>query len=97
MLEFKTHDTSVIIDEISTIKRSGKYPVDYKAVTRLDSKGITVKENCLSFTFEKYDILIVCKNSKKVCKLIEETFLNPIKYKYNKTSIKVESISIFKI
>lgn len=97
MLEFKTRYTSVIIDELSTVTRIGKYPIDYKAVTRLDGRRVTAKENYVSFIFEKYEILIACNNSKKVCELIEETFLNPIKYKHNKTTIKAESINIYKI
>lgn len=97
MLEFKTNFTSIVIDEISTITRVGKYPIDYKAVTRLDGRRVVAKENYVSFIFEKYEILIACKNSKKVCRLIEETFLNPIKYKHNKTIIKAESINIYKI
>ena len=97
MLEFKTRYTSVIIDELSTVTRIGKYPIDYKAVTRLDGRIATAKENYVSFIFEKYGILIACKNSKRVCRLIEETFLNPIKYKHNKTIIKAESINIYKV
>lgn len=95
MLEFKTKQTSVIVDGVFTISRKGKNPL-HDEMLFIHNTEWKVEKGYIFLKVGAYSITVNVENNELILELIKQHLKNPLDFMGSNTVIYCKSITIKK-